>query len=396
LFGQTPPTQPSSFTPASSTSHAWPQNPPPTTSIPISTVPTSSIPTSAPPACTVPPSETQVTSAPPYSTSYGPVSLGPSYGSGLSAYNPIVSSAAFGMGSIYGLATTAAFPTSSLFTPLSSFGHVPTSFPSISEPPFVPTNLTFASGYSGPSAPPPTTHNPHEVYTPDAWIHNLGTTHAAPGRSSIKPPRMKAPSFDGDPRNWSMFIQMVGPKVFVRDALISDAERIAHLHDALSPSIRKYIGGALLNPRLHQHALNELHKRYVIPQIVSQACTESILKLSPFKDNDFSALRAFSTDLHSVVATRRIRHGAVQPHYTLAAGFKLPPALKSRWGEKSWAMQPTLATVEDFGQWLDEVAMAERSIRVSSIETPQQRSTNPTDEKCRVLHRRLQQHRDSP
>ncbi|EFX63414.1 hypothetical protein DAPPUDRAFT_268502 [Daphnia pulex] len=224
-----PPTQPPSFTPASSTSHAWPPNPPPTTSIQMSTVPTSSIPTST----------TQVTSAPPYSTSHVPVSLGPSYGPGLSAYNPIASSSPFGMGSIYGPAITAAFPTSSSFTPLTSFGHVPTSFPSISAPPFVPTNLTFTSGFPGPSAPPPMTDNPHGVYTPDAWIHNLGTAHAVPGRSSIKPPRMKAPSFDGDPRNWPMFIQMF--KVFVHDAVSSDAERIAHLHDALTPSIRKDI-----------------------------------------------------------------------------------------------------------------------------------------------------------
>ncbi|XP_046644638.1 protein transport protein SEC31-like [Daphnia pulicaria] len=373
-----PPTQPPSFTPASSTSHAWPPNPPPTTSIQMSSVPNISIPTSA----------TQVTSAPPYSTSHVPVSLGPSYGPGLSAYNPIASSSPFGMGSIYGPAITAALPTSSLFTPLTGFGHVPTSFPSISAPPFAPTNLTFASGFPGPSAPPPTTDNPHGVYTPDAWIHNLGTAHAAPSRSSIKPPRMKAPSFDGDPRNWPMFIQMF--KVFVHDAVSSDAERIAHLHDALTPSIRKDIGGALLNPGLYQHALNELHKRYGNPQIVSQACTESILKLSPFKDNDFSALRAFSADLHSVVATLRLGGYGMElySHATLSQLVsKLPPALKSRWGEKSWSMQPTLATVEDLDQWLDGVAMAERSIQASSIETPQQRSAKPTDEKRRVLHR---------
>ncbi|EFX70039.1 hypothetical protein DAPPUDRAFT_61713, partial [Daphnia pulex] len=142
-----PPTQPPSFPPASSASHAWPPNPPPTTSIQMDTVPTSSTPTSA----------TQVTSAPPYSTSHVPVSLGPSYGPGLSAYNPIVSTASFEMGSIYGPATAAATPTSSSFTPSTSLGHVPTFFPRASAPAFVPTSLTFASGFPGPSAPPPTT-----------------------------------------------------------------------------------------------------------------------------------------------------------------------------------------------------------------------------------------------
>jgi hypothetical protein len=101
-----------------------------------------------------------------------------------------------------------------------------------------------------------------------------------------------------------MFIQMF--KVFVHDAVSSETERIAHLQDARTPAIRKEISGALLNPGLCQHTLNELHKRYGNPQIVSQACTESILKLSPFKDNDFSALRAFSADLHSVGVTLRL------------------------------------------------------------------------------------------
>jgi hypothetical protein len=370
-----PPTQPPSFPPASSASHAWPPNPPPTTSIHVSTVPMNPIPTSA----------TQVTSAPPHSSSFGPVSLGPSYGPGLSTYAPIVTSTPLGTGFFHGTATTAIPPTSSIFTSSTSAGYVPTFFPSVSAPPFMPTSLTFASGFPGPSAPPPTTHNPHGVYTPDAWIHGLSAAHAAPGRSSIKPPRMKAPSFDGDPRNWPMFNQMF--KVFVHDAVSSDAERIAHLHDALTPAIRKDIGGALLNPGLYQHALNELQKRYGNPQIVSQACTESILKLRPFKDNDFNALRSFSADLHSVVATLRLGGYGVElySHATLSQLVaKLPPALKSRWGEKSWAMQPTLASIEDLDQWLDGVAMAEKSIQASSVESSYQRPVKPTEEKRRT------------
>jgi hypothetical protein len=115
---------------------------------------------------------------------------------------------------------------------------------------------------------------------------------------------MKVPNFDGDPRNWPMFIQML--KIFVPDAVNSAAERIAHLHDALIPEIRKNIGGTLLNPGLYSHALHELHKRYGNPQLVSQSCTSTILKHQPFKDNDFNGLRSFSANLHSVVATLRL------------------------------------------------------------------------------------------
>jgi hypothetical protein len=185
-----------------------------------------------------------------------------------------------------------------------------------------------------------------------------------------------------------MFIQMF--KIFIHDAVSSDAERIAHLHDALTPEIRKSIGGALLNPGLYQHALSEPHKRYGNPQIVSQACTSSLLKLRPFRDNDFNALRSFSADLHSVVATLRLGGYGMElhSHATLSQLVaKLPPALKSRWGERSWAMQPTLATVEDLDQWLDGVAMAEQSIRAGSSEAPHQKQGKQVDEKRRSAHK---------
>lgn len=50
-------------------------------------------------------------------------------------------------------------------------------------------------------------------------------------------------------------------------------------------------------------------------------------------------------------------------------------------------MQPTLASIEDLDQWLDGVAMAEQSIRASSMETHHQRQMKPTDEKRRAPHK---------
>jgi hypothetical protein len=129
------------------------------------------------------------------------------------------------------------------------------SFPgNVNASPFVPASLL--------PDPPPVQHGysgTPGVYTPDDWINHLGTQHASTTRSSVKPPRMKVPNFDGDPRNWPMFIQMF--KIFAHDTVNSDAERIAHLHDALTPEIRKNIGGALLNPGLYHHALHELPNR---------------------------------------------------------------------------------------------------------------------------------------
>ncbi|XP_057374666.1 uncharacterized protein LOC130695542 [Daphnia carinata] len=312
-------------------------------------------------------------SAFPNSTNVGPANLGPSHGPGLSARIPTVTTLPSGSGSSHGPANTTTTYSLPLFTPsMNNEQPASTPFP----------------GYPGTPAHPPTVQHPPTVYTPDAWIRTINTPPAGTNRPGIKPPRMKAPTFDGDPRNWPMFIQMF--KVFVHDAVSSDAERIAHLYDALTPTIRKDIGGALLNPGLYQHALNELQRRYGNPQIVSQACTSSLLKLRPFRDNDFSALRAFSADLHSVVATLKLGGYGMElySHTTLSQLIsKLPPALKSRWGEKSWAMQPTLASIEDLDQWLDGVSMAEQSIRASSIETPHRQHIKPSEEKRRTPHK---------
>lgn len=80
-----------------------------------------------------------------------------------------------------------------------------------------------------------------------------------------------------------MFNQSLS-RVLVHDAVISDAdaERIAHLYDAVTVAIRKDIDGALLNLGLYQRALRELHKRYGNAQIISQVFTSFLLKLEPF------------------------------------------------------------------------------------------------------------------
>jgi hypothetical protein len=190
----------------------------------------------------------------------------------------------------------------------------PTALPEkISASAFIPSGPTFYNPlFIAPAdsfAPQHSVYNsPSAVYTADDCIHTLGSPHATTGRSAIKPSRKKVPSFDGDPKGWPVFIQMF--KQFVHDAVTSDADRIAHLNESLTPEIRKTIGGALLNPNLYPHVLMELHKRYGNLQLISQACTSSLQRLQPFRDNDFNFFPAFSANLRSVVETlRRGRNG---------------------------------------------------------------------------------------
>jgi hypothetical protein len=218
----------------------------------------------------------------------------------------------------------------------------PTALPeNLSASAFIPSGATFynplSTALAGSSAPQhPIYNSPSALHTADDWIHTLGSPHATAGRSES---HKKVPSFDGDPKGWPIFIQMF--KQFEHDPVTSDAERITHFNESLTSEIRKTIGGALLNPSLYLHALMELHKRYDIPQLTSQACTSSLLRLQPFRDNDFNSLQAFSTNLHSVVVTLRLGRNGMELYSNATftqLNSKLPPALKSRGGEKGRAI----------------------------------------------------------
>jgi hypothetical protein len=131
-----------------------------------------------------------------------------------------------------------------------------------------------------------------------------------------------------------MFIQSF--KTQVHDAAASDSERLTHLRGCLSGHIQKQIGESLMNPGLYHFALRELHRKFGNPQVVSQACTSSLLKLQPFKDGDYISLRNFTSNLRSVVATLQLGGYGMELYSNSTLSqivAKLPPLLRSRWGE---------------------------------------------------------------
>jgi hypothetical protein len=169
-------------------------------------------------------------------------------------------------------------------------------------------------------------------YTPDAWIFTIDRHDSPPtSRPSSRPPKAEPPKFDGNPRNWPMFIQSF--KVQIHDTCSSDAERQHHLRTSLSSEIQNQLGETLLNPGLYPFALKELHRKFGNARIVSTACSSSLLKLPSFRDSDYDSLKSFSSTLHSVVATLQLGgYGSeLQSSTTLAQLVgKLPPNLRSK------------------------------------------------------------------
>jgi hypothetical protein len=210
-------------------------------------------------------------------------------------------------------------------------------------------------------------------YTPDAWIFTIDRHDSPPtSRPSSRPPKAEPPKFDGNPRNWPMFIQSF--KVQIHDTCSSDAERQHHLRTSLTSEIQNHLGETLLNPGLYPFALKELHRKFGNARIVSTACSSSLLKLPSFRDSDYDSLKSFSSTLHSVVATLQLGgYGSeLQSSTTLAQLVgKLPPNLRSKWAEVSYKIQGRLPTIIDLNSWLDDVTMAEYFVRVGVNSTPQ-------------------------
>ncbi len=172
-----------------------------------------------------------------------------------------------------------------------------TRFDTTPQPTPWPNNPSRPAGHPDASMPVPT-------YIPDEWIFDVDDDTRATVRSSTKPPKSSLPKFDGNPMNWPMFIQSF--KVQVHDTCLNDAERQHHLRNCLTTEIQQHLGQALLNPGLYCYSLVELHRKFGNPRIVSTACSTSLLKLQPFRDNDYNSLRSFASTLHSVVATLRL------------------------------------------------------------------------------------------
>ena len=226
--------------------------------------------------------------------------------------------------------------------------------------------------HTGPSPPNTWPPNPHSGVSPsqghvpfsaDGWIHGLGNSSQQTTPAPVvyaRPPALTLSVFNGDPQEWPSFI--AGFKVLIHDTVGSDAERLFHLRNYLGREIRDHIGESLLNPGLYAYAMKELQAKYGNPQMVAQACSARLTALGSFKDDDFKALRHFSSRVRGVVAT--LKNGGFHSQLACFTTLqhllsKLPSTLRRSWGKRSWQLEPKLPTLEDFDNWLNEVFMEE-------------------------------------
>lgn len=122
----------------------------------------------------------------------------------------------------------------------------------------------------------------------DAWIDGLkqrtyNRTPAPPrhgswsvygaGQTCSKP-------FDGDPREWPLFISRF--RALVHDAVPDDAQRVAILVDWLGPSVKRRVEALLTDPQGYGATLEYLRKQYGSPDKISRCRIADLLTCSPF------------------------------------------------------------------------------------------------------------------
>jgi hypothetical protein len=268
-------------------------------------------------------------------------------------------------------------PTTSLFPPVNYPAYATSGFPPAAtagspnpgpdgQSTFVPTGYTVP----GPAYTYPGSHGynqqhlpaPSALRTPDGWISDpVWSTSQNPPSSWLasKLPRINLAPYDGDPRNWSHFIQNF--KSLVHDVVPDDAQRIVFLKDYLTEKVRNSVANSLRDPAQYRAALEKLQRRYGNPQLIVRAHVQSLMQLTGPKDGDFDSLCVFSGAIQSAVADLSNGghiHDLLAPGLLYQVTSKLPPELMQKWGEMMFYLQPKAATLIDFDQWLDSRVMA--------------------------------------
>jgi hypothetical protein len=198
--------------------------------------------------------------------------------------------------------------------------------------------------------------------TPDSWINDATWSYPRSHPSSwlaSKLPRINLAPYDGDPRNWSHFIQNF--KSLVHDVVPDDAQRIVFLKDYLTDKVRNSVANSLRDPAQYRAALEKLQRRYGNPQLIVLAHLQALMQPSGPRDGDFDSLCVFSGAIQSAVAD--LSNGGhindlLAPGLLYQVTSKLPPILMQKWGEKMCQLQPKTASLIDFDHWLDSRVMA--------------------------------------
>ena len=192
------------------------------------------------------------------------------------------------------------------------------------------------------------------------WIRELGSDrHVAPqgiGPSAFTKsiPRLSLPTFRGNAREWPRWIGLF--KALVHDQpSLTDAERMAHLQNAVAGPASQAIDGMLYDGALYQEALRTLQERFGREEDITQAHLRSIFTAVPPTLTDLPAMERFcSVVCNGVTVLRSLGYVSdlASSENLRRVVEKLPIELRRTWGGEVFRLRPDRPTLETFSEWL--------------------------------------------
>ena len=167
-------------------------------------------------------------------------------------------------------------------------------------------------------------------------------------------PRLTLPTFRGSAKDWPRWIGLF--KALVHDQpSLSDAERMAHLQNAVEGPAAQAIDGMLFNGDLYHEALKTLQERFGREESIIDAHLEKIFVASPPALTDLPAMEEFGVTVHNTVTVLRnlgYTEDLSSSVVLKKVVEKLPTELARDWGKKVFRLRPDRPNLEIFSEWL--------------------------------------------
>ena len=164
---------------------------------------------------------------------------------------------------------------------------------------------------------------------------------------------------------------------------LTDAERMAHLQNAVEGPASQAIDGMLFDGGLYREALETLRERFGREEDITRAHLRSIFTVAPPSLTDLPAMEKFHAVVHNtVMVLRNLGYvgDLVSSENLRRVVEKLPHELSREWGAEVFRIRPGRPTLETFSEWLKtQVSILSYSTAHSSGSERKQAATRSKD-----------------
>lgn len=167
------------------------------------------------------------------------------------------------------------------------------------------------------------------------------------------------PYFAGDPMDWPLFLSN-----FVESTItcnFSNSENMCRLQKCLKGSAKEAVQCLLIHPDNVVKVMDTLQFRFGRPEQIICELIEKARDIKPPREDKLETLMLFATSVQNLSEILKVFKNTphlINPQLIQELVGKLPSSLQLRWGEKLLCNPDKFATVEDFSDWLIQIAKA--------------------------------------